>query len=62
VTKTNFLEKSCDKNQLFGKKLGQKPTFWKKVVTKTNFLEKSWDKNQLFGKKLGQKNNLGFFL
>jgi hypothetical protein len=44
VTKTNFLEKSCDKNQ--------KPTFWKKVVTKTNFLEKSCDKNQLFGKKL----------
>jgi hypothetical protein len=51
----NLLEKGWAKKQPFGKRLGQKTTFWKKVGPKNNLLEKGWAKKQPFGKRLGQK-------
>jgi hypothetical protein len=49
------LGKGWVKKQPFGKRLGQKTTFWEKVGSKNNLLGKGWAKKQPFGKRLGQK-------
>jgi hypothetical protein len=43
----NLLGKGWAKKQPFGKRLGQKTTFWEKVGPKNNLLGKGWAKNLL---------------